>query len=212
MSAALAHDIRNPLGAIKGLAQLLNEKALPEDRSSSYVETIVKEAGRLEKLVGDLLIFAKPKQPQPQSFQLGQMLDDIAALFERRFQTTQVRLLIDDESNKLSLTTDYDLLKRVLINLVENSLQAMPEGGTLRVSGRQEPLLKRVMLQLKDEGESLSMDGERLFEPFVTTRASGTGLGLAISRQIIERLGGTIRLENGPVRGVSCTILLPENP
>jgi two-component system NtrC family sensor kinase len=88
----------------------------------------------------------------------------------------------------------------------------MPEGGTLRVSGRQEPLLRRVVLQLEDEGESLPAEGERLFEPFFSTRASGTGLGLAISRQIIERLGGTIQLENRPVRGASCTIVLPENP
>jgi two-component system, NtrC family, sensor histidine kinase HydH len=212
MSAALAHDIRNPLGAIKGLAQLLNEKPLPEDRSSSYVETIVKEAARLEKLVGDLLIFAKPKQPQSRSFPLGEMLGDIAALFEQRFQIARVRMSIDDQSNRLSLRTDYDLLKRVLINLVENSLLAMPEGGVLRISGRQEPILKRVALQLEDEGESLPAERERLFEPFFTTRASGTGLGLAISRQIIERLGGTIQLENRPVRGASCTILLPQNP
>jgi len=146
MSAALAHDIRNPLGSIKGLAQLLSEKPLSEGRSSSYVETIVKEAERLEKLVGDLLIFAKPKQPQPRSFPLGQILDDVAALFEQRFQMTRVQMTVGDESSHLSLRTDYDLLKRVLINLAENSLQAMSEGGTLRVSGRQEPLLKRVVL------------------------------------------------------------------
>jgi nitrogen-specific signal transduction histidine kinase len=103
MSAALAHDIRNPLGAIKGLAQLLNEKPLPAGRSSSYLETIVKEAGRLEKLVGDLLIFAKPKQPQPRSFQLGQMLDDITSLFEQRLQITRVRMTAGDESNMLTL-------------------------------------------------------------------------------------------------------------
>jgi signal transduction histidine kinase len=212
MSAALAHDIRNPLGSIKGLAQLLNEKPRLEGRLTSYVETIVKEAARLEKLVGDLLIFAKPKQPQPRSFPLGEMLGDIAALFEERFQIARVRMSIDDESNQLSLRTDYDLLKRVLINLVENSLLAMPEGGILRISGRQEPILKRVALRLEDEGESLPAEGERLFEPFFTTRTSGTGLGLAISRQIIERLGGTIQLENRPVRGASCTILLPQNP
>jgi two-component system, NtrC family, sensor histidine kinase HydH len=212
MSAALAHDIRNPLGAIKGLAQLLNEKPLLEDRPASYVETIVKEAARLEKLVGDLLIFAKPKEPQSRSFPLGEMLGDIAALFGQRFQIARVRMSIDDESNRLSLRTDYDLLKRVLINLVENSLLAMPEGGTLRISGRQGPILKTVALQLEDEGESLPAEGERLFEPFFTTRASGTGLGLAISRQIIERLGGTIQLENRPVHGASCTIVLPQDP
>ncbi|HEX2523610.1 MAG TPA: ATP-binding protein, partial [Terriglobia bacterium] len=212
MSAALAHDIRNPLGAIKGLAQLLNEKPLPGSKSPSYVETIVKEAGRLEKLVGDLLIFAKPQQPQLSLFPLSRMLGDISALFEQRFQMGQVRLLIDDESSKLSLRTDYDLLKRVLINLVENSLLAMPGGGNLRLSGKQEPSMKRVILQLEDEGESLPGESERLFEPFYTTRASGTGLGLAISRQIIERLGGTIQLQNRAVGGASCTILLPVNP
>lgn len=212
MSAALAHDIRNPLGAIKGLAQLLNEKVRPEGRESSYVDTIVKEAERLEKLVGDLLIFAKPKQPQPRSFPLEQILDDIAALFEQRFQIAKVQMIVGAESSRLSLSTDYDLLKRVLINLVENSLLAMPEGGILQVSGREEPNLKKVILRLEDEGESLPAEPEKLFEPFFSTRASGTGLGLAISRQIIERLGGTIHLENRPVRGASCTIVLPEIP
>jgi signal transduction histidine kinase len=171
----------------------------------------VKEAERLEKLVGDLLIFAKPKQPQPQSFALGEMLGDIAGLFEQRFQIARVRMTVGDESNQLSLRTDYDLLKRVLINLVENSLLAMPEGGTILVSGRREPTLKRVILQLEDEGGSLPAESEKLFEPFFTTRTSGTGLGLAISRQIIERLGGTIQLENRPVRGAACTIQLQEN-
>ena len=140
------------------------------------------------------------------------MLGDIAALFEQPFQIARVRLSIDDETNKLSLRTDYDLLKRVLINLVENSLLAMPQGGTILVYGRQEPILKRVILQLEDEGGSLPAESEKLFEPFFTTRTNGTGLGLAISRQIIERLGGTIQLENRPVRGASCTIQLPENP
>jgi hypothetical protein len=92
--------------------------------------------------------------------------------------------MIDDET-QLSLKTDYDLLKRVLINLVENSLLAMPDGGTILVSGRQEPILKKVILQLEDEGGSLPAESERLFEPFFTTRPAAPALP---SRQIIERL------------------------
>lgn len=211
MSAALAHDMRNPLGAIKGLAQLLSEKPQLGSGSLGYVQTIVMEAERLEKLASDLLIFAKPKQPAPSSFPLSQIVTDIATLFERRLAATGVRFLVDDDTTRQRLRTDYDLLKRVLINLVENSLLAMAQGGALRLSGKPEPGLKRVVLRLEDEGEGLPKDSQRLFEPFFTTRASGTGLGLAISRQIVERLGGTIHLENRPIRGVICTLVLPES-
>jgi signal transduction histidine kinase len=212
MSAALAHDIRNPLSAIKGLAQVLGEKTVAEDKAPAYIQTIVREAERLEKLVGDLLVFARPKRPQPQPFLLKQLVDDSAMLFERAFLSAGVQLRTADENNSLSLTTDYELLKRVLINLIENSLQAMPEGGNIFISGRRDLSLKRVILQIEDEGQGLTLDGQRAFEPFCTSRDSGTGLGLAISRQIVESLGGSICLENRAGRGATCTILLPVNP
>ena len=212
MSATLAHDIRNPLGAIKGLAQMLDEKILPEDKGSSYAKTIVREAERLEKLEADLLLFARPKHPEPRFFLLKELLDDVSALFEQRFQATGVHLKIEKESSNIRLMTDYELLKRVFINLFENSLLAMADGGQLSVLGSQDMNSKKTIIQVDDEGEGLPPEAERIFEPFYTTRTTGTGLGLAICVQIVESLGGIIRLRNRPVRGTSCTVLLPLNP
>jgi len=213
MSAALAHDMQNPLGAIKGLAQVLGENLSPEDNASSHAKTIVREAERLQKLAADLLLFARPKHAEPRTFPLKELFEDVSELFEQSFRRTGVQLKIEEESSNLRVTTDYDLLKRVLINLFENSLLAMPEGGNLFVSGNWDSNTRRCVIQVDDEGEGLPPETERVFEPFYTTRAAGSGLGLAICVQIIaERLGGTISLRNRPVRGTSCTILLPQNP
>ena len=212
MSATLAHDIRNPLGAIKGLAQMLDEKIPLEDKTSSYAKTIVREAERLDRLVADLLLFARPKHPEPRAFLLKTLLDDVNALFEQRFHATGVQLEIEAETLNLPLITDYELLKRVFINLFENSVLAMSAGGRLAVFGRRDVNSNKTLLQIDDEGEGLPQQPERVFEPFYTTRTAGTGLGLTICVQIIESLGGAIRLKDKPVRGTSCTITLPLNP
>jgi len=209
MSATLAHDIRNPLGAIKGLAQMLRERMAIEDETSSYIQTIVREAERLEKLVADLLLFARPRPPEPRTFLFRELLQDVTALFESSFQSKRIDLRIEEQTPGLTLATDYDLLKRVLINLIENSFLAMPEGGHLRVLGSWDSNARKNVIQIDDDGQGLPVDAEKAFEPFYTTRASGTGLGLAICGQIVESLGGTVSLTNGPVRGTSCTILLP---
>jgi two-component system, NtrC family, sensor histidine kinase HydH len=210
MSATLAHEIRNPIGAVKGFAQLLAERSPLPSADSSYLMAMIRESERLETLVANLLIFSKPKSIQPRLFQLREIWDDLGLLFEKKAREASVFLDFKNPAHEISLQTDYELFKRVLINVVENAIQSMPKGGTIAFSTLHDKNNSKVRLTVDDEGDGLNKNNvEKIFEPFYTTRASGTGLGLAISRQIMQILGGSIQLENRPTRGVRCTLELP---
>jgi two-component system sensor histidine kinase HydH len=210
MSATLAHEIRNPIGAVKGFAQLMAEHSSLPATDSTYLAAMIKESERLEVLVTDLLIFSKPKPILLRSFHLREIWEDLGLLFEKRACEASVLLDIKNFSLGMTLQTDYELFKRVLINVLENALQSMPNGGIVAISTLHDKNNSKVRLTVDDEGEGLKKnDSEKIYEPFYTTRATGTGLGLAISRQIMEILGGSIQLENRPTRGVRCTLELP---
>ncbi|MEW5974816.1 MAG: ATP-binding protein [Acidobacteriota bacterium] len=211
MSATLAHDIRNPLGAIKGLAQLIAESIEPSDRLGSYAETIVRESRRLEVLVADLLVLSKPAAVHFSSFELGDLLKDVEKLFPHDLAAGRVRLVVEADSIRMSIVSDYGMLKRVLINLFENAIQAMPAGGNLFVSAAR--VKRSLMIQIDDEGEGLPPAASKIFDAFFTTRAQGTGLGLTICRQIVDQLDGTIELRNRQGKaGASCLLQLPLPP
>jgi signal transduction histidine kinase len=210
MSATLAHEIRNPIGAIKGFAQLLAERASLPVADSTYLAAMIIESERLETLVADLLIFSKPKSIQTRLFQLREIWGDLGLLFEKKAREASILLEFKNSSPAISLETDYELFKQVLINVLDNAFQSMPKGGTIAFSTLHDKNNSKVRLTVDDEGDGLNKNNvEKIFEPFYTTRASGTGLGLAISRQIMQILGGSIQLENRPSRGVRCTLELP---
>jgi two-component system sensor histidine kinase HydH len=207
MSAALAHEIRNPLGAVKGLAQLLREGKQNSENQSRYLITIIEESQRLEKLVSDLLIFAKPVSPQKSEFQLDSLVEDLHHLFRSEMEKRHIRFEYLPVRKQISIFADYELLRRILINLIDNAMHAMPEGG--KILFRAEIKAKNICFQIEDEGEGLPSEPDQVFEPFFSTKATGTGLGLAISRQLADAMGGSIRLENRPEKGASCTVTLP---
>jgi len=210
MAASLAHEIRNPLGSMKGLTQLAQED-LPQDHAAQIkLQTVVSEAERLEKLVTDLLDFARAKEPQISEFDLVQLLSDLKTMLEPRLEPSRIELRLSTDRTPMNLRSDPAGLRQILLNVLINAIDATPEHGIVELTAQHDEEHKCVVIRVDDSGGGLGQTNpEELFQPFVTTKARGTGLGLAVSKQITESLGGTLTLENLPRAGARCSITLP---
>ncbi len=210
MAATLAHEIRNPLGAMKGLTQLAQEDLPRDHKTQSLMNTVVGEAERLERLVTDLLTFARPRDPQISRFDLAHLLSDLKAVLQPKLETARVDLGIDADPPDLNVDSDESGLRQVLLNVLLNAIDATPAEGSIVIRGRRDDKTRLLTVEIEDSGSGLGgRDPEELFQPFATTKTKGTGLGLSISRQIVERLGGSMDLADRPDGGARCTIRLP---
>jgi two-component system sensor histidine kinase HydH len=213
MAATLAHEIRNPLGAMKGLTQLAQETLPGDHKTQSLMSTVVREAERLEKLVTDLLSFARPREPEISRFDFRRLLGETADVLRPKLEAAGIRVRIESGEKELAVDSDESGLRQVLMNLVLNAMDASPAGGEIRLAARHDEARQLLIAEVIDAGPGLAdRSQEELFEPFATTKAKGTGLGLAISRQIAERLGGTLELANRQGGGAICTLALPLRP
>ena len=214
MAAVLAHEIRNPLGAIKGLAQFLGEKRAADPPQLEMTRTIVDEATRLERLVNDLLAYARPRLPNRQPTALRGVLDEVLRLLGPAANAAGVACRLDVSGNVLPIPADPEQLKQLFGNLVLNAIQAMPAGGMLTLTQRsldgKSRSRRAVEVAVEDTGSGISdADLSRIFEPFYTTRSKGTGLGLAICSRITAAHGGTIRVAQTGPKGTTILVTLP---
>jgi signal transduction histidine kinase len=213
MSASLAHEIRNPLGAIKGLTQLVQEE-LPKDHGGqSMMSTVVAETERLERLVTELLAFARPRIPEWTDFDYSALLEEVKMIIQPGLAETGKPVEIITDGKPIQFRSDANGLRQVLLNVVLNALEVTPEGKTVTITSRLEDNSRVLVTEVEDAGPGIgTQNAEEFFEPFFTTRAKGTGLGLSISRQIVESLGGTIKLADAESGGARCTIRIPRAP
>lgn len=206
MSAVLAHEIRNPLGTIKGFAQLLEEQATPAQRD--FLQPILQETARLEGLVKDLLLYGRPAQPVARPVHSLELAGTLKAHLRQAVESGKVRL--ETEVADVTFECDPNLLEQALLNLLRNSTEALQEhgGGTIRLA--LEAGDRELVWRVQDDGPGLSDEARRrLYEPFFTSKAFGTGLGLSITRKLVEALGGRFQIENGVEAGTTATITLP---
>lgn len=207
LSAGMAHEIRNPLGSIKGTAEILRDGVAADDPKFEFAEILIREVDRLNGVLEDFLRFARPTPVEHGHFSPGEVVADLLALTRQQalHNRVEVRVALDEERE---IPGQGELIKQALLNLVLNALQAMPDGGLLVVSSRN--LAREVRITVSDSGPGIAAeDRERIFNPFVTTRATGTGLGLAITQRIVQGHEGHILLESTPGEGASFTICLP---
>lgn len=210
MAASLAHEIRNPLGAMKGLTQLAQEELPTDHAAQTQLQTVVNEAERLEKLVTDLLDFARTKEPQLSKFNLAELLSDIKTMLQSRLDASKAALQFSIDPNPFYLRSDPAGLRQVLLNVLINAIDATPANGVVALTAMHEKDHKSILIRIDDSGEGFGQKNpEELFQPFVTTKARGTGLGLAVSKQIVGSLGGSLNLENLPQGGARCSIMIP---
>ena len=210
LSAVLAHEIRNPLAAVKGHAQYALEKASDDPALAEGLGIIVEESTRLEKLVRDLLDYARPRPLDLQPVDLDELVDRLLRLRAPEFQARHVSLVWRAGLGRKALI-DGEAVTQVMHNLVGNALEALGEGGTLTVRLDEDgPWL---CLTVADDGPGIPPELlERIFDPYITTRTRGTGLGLAVARQAVEGLGGRIVARNQAPRGAVFEISLRRAP
>jgi signal transduction histidine kinase len=214
LSAGLAHEIRNPLGVIKGSAEMLTQKLQASDELArelaGYIST---EVNRLSALVTEFLDFARPLHAQPHPADLIALLDRILQIVADRFTGKQtVRVERDYASGLPLVPLDESLCEQAFLNLVQNAYEAMEAGGTLRIEVQTVTQNDRegVRLRLADTGPGVPEElREEIFNPFVTTKKTGVGLGLSIVSKIVDGHHGSIHVENSPEGGAVFTIFFP---
>jgi signal transduction histidine kinase len=214
MARQVAHDIKNPLTPIKLSADLL--KRAKDEQSPEFdrifartIETISRQVAHLREIASDFHALTGSSTAQPQVFEAGQLIDEVLEL--NHAWTEDLGVKVSRTGPGGLVRVDPGLLRRVLINLVSNALEAMPEGGTLAVDARPVEGNKRLQIDVRDSGSGVPEEVRaRLFEPYFTTRTTGTGLGLAIAKRVIEEMGGTIALDPvSPPPGTLVRIRLP---
>lgn len=206
MGAMLAHEIRNPLAGIKGYAQVISKK--PQDeRNGGFAQRIVTETLRLETLVNELLSYAKSDREEMATLNLTEIVWHTAALIRQEAEQLQIKIICECQES-IPIDGNRDRLTQVLLNVVKNALQAVPAGGTVRITAGAD--MRHAHVTVCDNGHGISPeDLSRIFEPFFTTKARGTGLGLALCRKIVEEHEGTITVHSVVGEGTAVTITIP---
>ena len=228
MAAGLAHEIRNPLGSIKGAAQVLlpivedtkkNGNTEADDRSiKEFLAIIVEEVDRLNNIVSQFLDYARPYRGDPKPLDVNEVVRRTLQLLEKEEGAHKVEISTALFEGLPQVRADPEQLRQVFLNLSLNAIQAMTEGGTgklqvstsLRRSTRRGATAAFLEVRFRDTGVGIpASDLKSLFIPFFTTHEKGTGLGLPISQRIIENHGGTIEVRSKPGAGSTFTVLLP---
>jgi two-component system sensor histidine kinase HydH len=208
MSAVLAHEIRNPLGAIKGFVQLAAERT--DAPTGKLLGRAVAEAERLEDLVKDLLAYGRPSAPQWREVRWSEIAAVVQGLAAHLIGNRPVRFTVSPAD--LAWSCDPALLEQALLNLVRNAVEAIPPNEAGDVSVTAESNATGVTVRVRDTGPGLPPAvRDRLYEPFLTTKASGTGLGLAITRRVVVSLGGTLEFASALQGGVEAVLRFPNS-
>ena len=216
LAAGVAHEIRNPLTAIKAAIFLQLKKAPPGSQDRADLDLVTGEINRLEHIVRDFLQFARPGEPQLVTTPADQPLRQVQTLLAPQLEKSIIRLLLE-ASPPARLRIDPDQIEQVLINLVQNAAEAIGHDGTISLRARRDSrtlggvVRNVVVLEVSDTGPGIPPEVEkRLFDPFFTTKRGGTGLGLSIGARIVQQHGGMMQCQTQANRGTTFGIVLPE--
>lgn len=214
LAAGVAHEIRNPLTAIRFRLFSLRKVLAGSESESEDMTVIASELDRLERIVKDFLRFARPSEPELVSVPAQRLLQEVFDLLQPQLAKSQVELKLED-SDPLWVRADTQQIKQVMINLIQNAAESIKTGGSinLRVHQDRAPSRNReglAGLEVSDTGKGIPKELEqRLFDPFFTTKEGGTGLGLPIAARIVEKHGGMIRYQTNAEGGATFSVVLP---
>ncbi len=219
MASSIAHEIKNPLVSIAGFARRLHKRIPDQSREKAYSQIITKEIERLEEIVNNVLSFSRPESNKFEPHDLNLLIDETTALFARELKKLKISLEVQLTSEMAAVECDGNQLKQVLINLFNNSIQAMSStanGNEHRISVRTSCFCdlkrqeERALIEIEDNGKGIQEQFiHDIFNPFFTTKHDGTGLGLPICHRIILNHLGDIRIHNREGKGVMVSISLP---
>jgi two-component system sensor histidine kinase AtoS len=212
VTAILAHEVRNPINNISTGVQLVASRLGQDHAQYESLQRLRQECDRLNQLLSDVLFFARPLELRMEPIPLDQMIERILHRWAPRFRQSNVTCLIEFSPDTPHASVDPRTFEQVILNLISNSLQAMPDGGTISVKLDPVSTIHGPMIELTiaDTGSGIPEEMiDRIFDPFFTTKKDGTGLGLAISRRILAAHKGTIAVESFPDAGTVFTIRVP---
>ncbi|MDO8462526.1 MAG: ATP-binding protein [Deltaproteobacteria bacterium] len=218
IAAGLAHEIRNPLSGIKGAAQLIaREPGRPELKEWS--ELILKESERVNRLLTDLLDFSSPKSFSLEALNINQLLDLILVLQEEQLRSQKITLMREYDPSLPPILGNSDRLTQAFLNFIKNAIEAMPEGGRLRVASRMvsdyrirrgdQGSSQMASVEVQDTGVGIPVeDLDKIFTPFFTTKSRGSGLGLALAQKIVHEQEGTVQVKSQVAVGTTVSVFL----
>ena len=210
LAAGVAHEIRNPLSSIKGFATYFKERYpdAPQDQKTANI--MIAEVDRLNRVVGQLLEFARPVPVSPKSTSLQKLVDDSVRLIEQKAKEKKITVKTLNSVKVDKAVIDPDRINQVLLNLYLNAIESMESGGELGVELSADEENHRIEIRVSDTG--CGIPGEhlsRIFDPYFTTKSTGTGLGLAVAHNIMEAMGGKIKISSQPGKGTTFCITIP---
>ena len=209
MAAGMAHEIRNPLMAIRGFAQLQSEETTGQEQKE-YNEIIVREVDRMNQLIEQLLYFSRPAEEQLTDVNINNILKTSLILVDMRAKSSRTLFEVELDPDLPCVKVNEEQLEQVFLNILINAIQALPRDGVIRVVSRCEPETAQVIVSIRDSGCGIAPENmDKLFDPFFTTKENGTGLGLSVALHMMEMWGGTITVESAPAEGSTFTLRFP---
>jgi two-component system sensor histidine kinase HydH len=210
LATGVAHELRNPLTAVKLLVQTTAGKAERHGWNAESLCVVQSEIGRIEQVIQSLLDFSRPPPPRRSLHDLRDTLRRALQLTLGRAAQSHVKIDSHIPEEACEITADAEQLHQILVNLLFNGIDALPDGGTLEIKLERDMARNGYLVEVRDDGKGIAEELlSQIFEPFVTSKRSGTGLGLAISRRLAEEHGGQLTATNDPRGGAAFTLRLP---
>ena len=208
MAAGIAHEIRNPLGSIQGSLEILRKDYKVEDSKYEFLNILLKEVARLNKVITDFLNYARPALPNLIETDINQLISETVLILSPQVAKKGVELKTELDKNLSRIKADPSQLKQAFINLILNSLEAIEGNGQVLISTHQDK--NKIMVKFQDTGKGMSEETKgKIFTPFFSTKENGAGLGLGIVERIVQNHKGEIKVESYLGRGTVFTLIFP---
>jgi two-component system sensor histidine kinase HydH len=212
LAAGVAHEIRNPLSSIKGLASYFGNKFDEGSEDKQAAEVMSQEVDRLNRVISELLDFARPTELRLKPCDINEVIDHSVRLVQQDSKAKNVEIHWSGSEKLPPVLLDADRFSQSLLNLYLNAIQAMDEGGVLSVRSTL-GTNNHVQVEVADTGKGITpSDLDKIFDPYFTTKSAGTGLGLAIVHKIVEAHHGQIKVKSTPGQGAAFIITIPIRP
>jgi two-component system sensor histidine kinase HydH len=210
LAAGVAHEIRNPLSSIKGFATYFKERYPDRPDDQQTADIMIHEVDRLNRVVGQLLEFARPVPVKRQPISLQDLLKDSIRLIEDRAAQKNISIQTRNDTGIDAAWGDPDRINQILLNLYLNAIDSMQNGGELNVELSSEGDGEEICIKISDSGGGINPEHlSKVFDPYFTTKSTGTGLGLAIAHNIVEAMDGSIKVESDKKRGTTFSVRIP---
>ncbi len=210
LSAGIAHEIRNPLGSIKGAVEILCSSGPTAEEKQEFASIIRQEVARINNLIVEFLRFARPPEPRIENRDVHGLLSATVRLLEGLASRHNIKIVRRCSCSTGRVSADEDQIRQVLLNVLLNAVEAMADGGVLTLACSEDGDSNTVTIEVSDTGPGVDEDDlEHIFNPFFTTKAQGTGLGLSVADQLVRNHGGEMAARRNETEGLTVSIRLP---